>query len=259
MPNWRLDIEYDGTRYAGWQQQRHMRTIQGELIKAAEQIFKTRPEIGGAGRTDAGVHACAQVAHLRSSSETMPALQLMIGLNKLLPSDINILKLRAVSPNFHARHDAISRHYLYQISTRRSSFAKPYIWWVRDRLNLASMKEAVKLLLGRRDFRSFCESPEEQKSTLINVERAELASSGSLILFRIAADHFLWKMVRRLVGALVEVGRGSLTVGRFEELLTKYSNEPAAWTAPPSGLFLERIVYPGDSAPELIRPAFPVY
>jgi tRNA pseudouridine38-40 synthase len=258
MPSWRLDIEYDGTRYAGWQQQKHMRTIQGELIRAAEELLKTRVEIGGAGRTDAGVHASGQVAHLRSQVGTLPASQLQTELNKLLPADIHILNLRSVNASFHARHDAIARYYLYQISTRRTAFGKPYVWWVRDRLKLGPMKEACRLLGSSHDFRSFCESPENLKSTLVKVDRAELATSGSLIMFRIAADHFLWKMVRRLVGTLVEIGRGKLTIARLEEMLQNYTNEPAAWTAPPSGLFLERIVYKGEPHPAEIEPVFPI-
>jgi len=258
MPSWRLDIEYDGTRYGGWQQQQHMRTVQGELIRAAEAVFMSQVELGGAGRTDAGVHACRQVAHLRVKADRIPELKLQIELNKQLPHDINILALRSAPPNFHARHDAIARYYLYQISTRRTAFGKAYVWWVKDRLKLAPMKQACALLEGRHDFRSFCEAPEQQKSTFIKVAKSELAISGSLILFRIAADHFLWKMVRRIVGALVEAGRGNLTIGRFQELLVKHSSEPAAWTAPPSGLFLERILYPGDAAPITLAPVFPV-
>jgi tRNA pseudouridine38-40 synthase len=258
MPSWRLDIEYDGTRYAGWQQQPHMRTVQGELLKAAETVFKTRVEMGGAGRTDAGVHALNQVAHLRSSIDPMPPAQIQVNLNKQLPADINILSLRPAPPQFHARHDATARCYVYQISTRRTAFGKPYVWWVRDRLKLAPMKEATSLLKGRHDFRSFCELSQKPKSTIVNIERVDLVLSGSLILFRIAADHFLWKMVRRIVGALAEVGRENLTVEQFADLLTSYSNDPAAWTAPPSGLFLERIIYPGDVLPDKVSPPFPI-
>ncbi|MEW6734500.1 MAG: tRNA pseudouridine(38-40) synthase TruA [Acidobacteriota bacterium] len=258
MPTWRLDIEYDGSRYAGWQKQPHARTVQGELLKAAAAISKTPVEIGAAGRTDAGVHARHQVAHLRAAIRPLPPQQLQIRLNDHLPADINILSLKPASNNFHARHDALMRYYIYQISTRRTALGKPYVWWIKDRLQLSAMQEAGQLLSGRHDFYSFCESAQDQPSTIVEVERAELATSGSLILFRIGASHFLWKMVRRLVGALVEVGRGNIDVTQFHQLLNSHSGVSAAWTAPPSGLFLEKIIYSGDAAPTALVPAFPI-
>ena len=260
MRVWRLELEYEGTRYAGWQAQPHARTVQGELMKAAEQFLGARGEVGGSGRTDAGVHALRQVAHLKSklAGRAPEASQLKTGLNKLLPHDINVLRVAVARPNFHARHDAVSRYYVYQIATRRTAFGKPFVWWVRDRLDVSAMRAACRLVEGRHDFSSFCESPGEQRSTLVEVERAELAEEGGLVLFRVGASHFLWKMVRRIVGALAEVGRGNLSAEEFGGLLERYSNAPAAWTAPPSGLFLERVLYEGDPAPAPLRPAFPL-
>ncbi|MGB8510543.1 MAG: tRNA pseudouridine(38-40) synthase TruA, partial [Pyrinomonadaceae bacterium] len=258
--NWKLEIEYDGTRYSGWQVQPHARTVQGELIKAAESFLKTKAEIGGSGRTDAGVHALRQVAHLNTGANTAAhtARGLQVGLNTLLPHDINILKIEHAHARFHARHDAVARYYLYQISTRRTAFGKPYVWWVRDRLDVALMTAACASLLGRHDFRSFCERRADQDSTVVEVAEARLSASDDLILIRIGASHFLWKMVRRIVGALVQMGRGDLTPADFRALLETYNNAPAAWTAPPSGLFLEQVLYPGDSPPQTLRPAFAV-
>lgn len=249
MQTWRLDIEYDGTRYSGWQKQPHARTVQGELLKAAETFLDTTVDIGGAGRTDSGVHALCQVAHMkvRSLPRSLSLKQLQSGINDRLPHDINILRLQSAAPNFHARHDALARYYLYQISTRRTAFGKPHVWWVKDRLSVGAMTKACELLVGKHDYRSFCEEAEAQASTVVHVFTAQLLTSGSLLQFQISASHFLWKMVRRLVGSLVEVGRGNLTVARFQQLLKNYSREPAAWTAPPSGLFLERVLYPGDN------------
>jgi tRNA pseudouridine38-40 synthase len=260
MQTWRLEVEYEGTRYAGWQRQPHARTVQGELQKAAEEFWQAKVEVGGSGRTDAGVHALRQVAHLRVRTER-PAPRprsVEAGLNKLLPHDVNVLLARAATPSFDARRDAVARFYLYQISTRRTAFGKPFVWWVRDRLDVRAMSEAAAHVVGRHDFASFCESPEEQTSTVVRVETAGVFQSGHLILFRVGASHFLWKMVRRLVGALVEVGRGNLAPEDFRQLLRRRSREPAAWTAPPSGLFLERVLYPGDPPPEAPEPAFPV-
>ncbi|HEX8687359.1 MAG TPA: tRNA pseudouridine(38-40) synthase TruA [Pyrinomonadaceae bacterium] len=260
MRVWRLELEYEGTRYAGWQSQPHARTVQGELTRAAEEFLGSRAEVGGSGRTDAGVHALRQVAHLRwkSAGRAPDAAQLKAGLNKLLPHDVNVLRVANARASFHARHDAVARYYVYQIATRRTAFGKSLVWWVRDRLDVRAMSAAAAALAGRHDFRSFCESPGEQRSTLVEVAHAEVASQGGLILFRVGASHFLWKMVRRLVGALVEVGRGNVSARDFARLLETYSNEPAAWTAPPSGLFLERVLYEGDPPPGPLRPAFPL-
>jgi tRNA pseudouridine38-40 synthase len=260
MRVWRIEVEYEGTRYAGWQSQPHARTVQGELSKAAEQLFNSRVELGGSGRTDAGVHALRQVAHLKANlkGRAPDPAQLKAGLNKLLPHDINVLRAANAQPNFHARHDARARFYVYQIAQRRTAFGKPFVWWVRDRLDVESMKAAGVIVQGRHDFSSFCESPSEQRSTVVEVERAELKAEGGLVLFRIGASHFLWKMVRRIVGALVEVGRGNLSAEEFGGMLERYSNAPAAWTAPPSGLFLERVLYEGDPAPGLLRAPFPL-
>lgn len=252
MKTWKLTLEYDGTRYRGWQEQTNARTIQGELRKAAEDFFGLPVELGAAGRTDAGVHALAQVAHLRIRPHPSDAKrftyrphEILYGLNDRLPADINILEVEPARPTFHARHHALSRTYLYQISTRRTAFAKKYVWWVKDQLEVAAMSRAAQLIVGRHDFASFSERDPQRavESTIVVVESAELATKDYLILFRIRASHFLWKMVRRLVGALVEVGRGQLSVEDFARFLEQRSNEPARWTAPPSGLFLERVTY----------------
>jgi tRNA pseudouridine38-40 synthase len=256
---WRLEVEYEGTRYGGWQRQPHARTVQGELVKAASEFFGAEAEVGGSGRTDAGVHALGQVAHMKlkgKGRERPPsARQIETGINKLLPHDINVLRVAQAAPDFHARHDARARYYLYQISTRRTAFAKPFVWGVRDRLDVSAMARASELVRGAHDFRSFCEQSESQRSTLVRVLAAEVFEREGLILFRVGAGHFLWKKVRRLVGALVEVGRGNLSNEGVRALLERYSNEPAAWTAPPSGLFLERVLYEGDAPPEA-RSAF---
>jgi tRNA pseudouridine38-40 synthase len=259
MHTWKLEIEYDGSRYRGWQKQKYAKTVQNELEGAASEIFKTlNLEIGGSGRTDAGVHALAQVAHLRVRAPEIGDLtprQIQFRLNDLLPHDINVLRVSNAAHTFHARHDAVSRYYLYQISTRRTAFAKNYVWWVKDRLDVAAMNHAAKLLVGRHDFRSFCE-PKEDVSTIVVVQKSSFYTHDDLILFRIGASHFLWKMVRRLVGTLAEVGRGKYSIGDLEKSLKYQTNDSAALTAPPSGLFLEKVLYPGDAPPSENKPAF---
>jgi tRNA pseudouridine38-40 synthase len=255
MKTWKLTLEYEGTRYSGWQEQSNARTIAGELNRAAQAFFNRQVEIGGAGRTDAGVHALAQVAHLRLSSRggrpgTVPRPhEILHGLNDHLPSDINILRVEEAPDRFHARHDAGSRSYLYQISTRRTALGKKYVWWVKDRLAVESMSQACDWIVGRRDFAAFSESDpkREDRSTIVVVDEAGMTTDEHLILFRITASHFLWKMVRRLVGSLVEVGRGKASIDDFAQLverpMSKSRLEPARVTAPPSGLFLESVNY----------------
>jgi tRNA pseudouridine38-40 synthase len=248
MQSFKLEIEYEGTRYRGWQMQKNARTVQGEIIKAAEDIFQTRVEIGGAGRTDAGVHAFQQIAHLRvreAKKDYKPA-QLLFALNDRLPHDINILKVMSTSNDFHARHDAVARQYLYQISTRRTAFAKNHVWWIKDRLNLKAMETATNLIAGKHDFRSFCEIEDEKDSTVVVINSTQFLTRGTMIYFRINASHFLWKMVRRLVGTLAEVGRGRFSVPDFENFLNTPTDTLAKYTAPPSGLFLEKIFYRVD-------------
>ena len=261
MQTWKLEIEYEGTRYRGWQIQKNARSVQGEIEIAAKDFFKTELlETGGAGRTDAGVHALQQIAHLRVFKEipNITPRKLQFALNDRLPHDINIRRVQNASAKFHARHDAEARYYIYQISTERTAFAKNFVWWVKDRLDLGAMRDAVKSLTGKRDFYSFCDPPTEAVSTLVEVHRAQLFTSEGMILFRIGANHFLWKMVRRIVGSIVEIGRGQLAVKDFEQFFNKKSRETAAWTAPPSGLFLERVLYRGDEPPDKLEPVFPI-
>ena len=253
MPRFKLTVEYAGTRYSGWQIQKNARTVQGEIDRAVRTVTGRKDfELYGSGRTDAGVHALAQVAHLDVSTGLGPE-PLRRRLNDELPSDINVLSVGVVPHRFHARHDAVGRRYLYQISRRRTAFAKPFVWWVKDALDLARMRDGSRAFLGMRDFRSFAASdgtddPEDREpSTRVLIDRLEIAEEGDLVLIAIEGSHFLWKMVRRIVGVLVEVGRGSLEPGQIETFLTSPSSIPARLTAPPSGLFLERVYY-GDEA-----------
>jgi len=259
MPNYRLDLEYEGTRYRGWQEQQNARSVAGELKRALIEAGADVAELGGAGRTDAGVHALHQVAHLRLRRAADPA-RLRVAVNDLLPADIHVLSLVKAPEKFHARHDAVLRSYLYQVSRRRTALAKRGVWWVRRPLDTAKIVRAAEGLRGLHDFRSFCERPQDHPSTKVAVERVEIVESGALLLVRVAASHFLWKMVRRLVGTLVEVGAGSIPPSAVAELMAGPvpGARPAEWTAPPSGLFLERVLYRGDGPLPPISPAMPV-
>ena len=254
--SWKLTIEYDGTKYSGWQEQRNARTVQGQLRKAAEDFLGGELDIQGAGRTDAGVHARAQVAHLRirppkdSQRRNWPRPnEILRAINSRLPSDICLLDVAEAAGSFHARHDAVARTYMYQVSGRRTAFFKKYVWWVKEPLDTAAMARAARLLIGRHDFRAFrADDPTRpDESPIVVVEDAGIELEGDLIVFRITASHFLWRMVRRIVGVLVRLGRAEITESDFAALLEGKTNsalDVAAWTAPASGLFLERVIYP---------------
>jgi tRNA pseudouridine38-40 synthase len=264
VPRFKLTIEYAGTRYSGWQIQKNAKTIAGEIDRAVRTVTGRRDfELYGSGRTDAGVHALAQVAHLDVVTSLPPAT-LRQRLNDDLPSDINILGAEIVPHRFHARHHAEGRRYIYQISRRRTAFNKPYVWWVKDVLDVDGMRTAARTFVGMRDFASFSASDDEEvvtsrtKSTLVLIERLDIVEDGALVLVGIEGSHFLWKMVRRIVGVLVEIGRGKLDPTKAAELLTDESGTVARLTAPASGLFLERVYYKGDARIAKIQPATPV-
>jgi len=261
LPRFKLTIEYAGTRYSGWQIQKNARTVQGELDRAVRTVTGRKDfELYGSGRTDAGVHAVAQVAHLDVASSLSPAA-IRERLNGELPADINILSAALVPHRFHARHDAVARRYLYQIARRRTAFAKPYVWWVKEPLDLVRMKAAARAFVGLRDFQSFAARDDDEdpdRSTLVLVERLEVESHGDLILVAIEGSHFLWKMVRRMVGVLVEIGRGGLEPSAAADFLRESSRAPARLTAPASGLFLERVFYGNDTRDVAVLPVTPL-
>ena len=263
MPRFKLTIEYAGTRYSGWQIQKNAKTIQGEIDRAVRAVTKRVDfELYGSGRTDAGVHALAQVAHLDVSTG-LPPETLRRAVNDELPADINILSADPMPHRFHARHDAVARRYLYQIARRRTAFAKAYVWWVKDTLDPDRMREAARAFVGMKDFRSFAaDDPDAdgdcRRSTRVLVNRLDVQEDGGLVLIGIDGSHFLWKMVRRMVGVLVEIGRGAMEPSEVMAFLAADSPAPARLTAPPSGLFLERVYYKGDSRDMPLRAATPL-
>ncbi len=250
MTIWKLTLEYDGTGYSGWQEQKNARSIQGALREAAEDFFGKEVELQGSGRTDAGVHALGQVAHLRVADRPgRNAREVMRELNDRLPASIVVREAEALHGRFHARHDAESRTYLYQIATRKMAFMKKYVWWIKEELDVEAMAQAASLLPGRHDFVCFRaqDRARPDESTIVVVESASIEIEGELILFRITASHYLWRMVRRVAGALVRIGMGEVTKAQFAELLAGHCSnrlDVAAWTAPAAGLFLERVEYP---------------
>jgi tRNA pseudouridine38-40 synthase len=246
----KLYIEYVGTRYSGWQRQENAKTIQGTIVIAAKEIFGDDfLDIQGSGRTDSGVHALCQVVHLDAQTVLAPEI-IKLKLNDILPHDISILEVEKASQNFHARHDAKVRSYVYQISRRRTAFGKNYVWWIKDNLDFRKMESASKYFIGMNNFASFSDDDPQEKSTKVLVDDIQIKEEGDLILIRIIGSHFIWKMVRRIVGILVEVGKGRKSEKDIQFYLSNKSNEPAKFTAPPSGLFLEKVAYSGESIPK---------
>ena len=256
----KLVLEFDGGRYSGWQKQDDARSIQGSLLKAAAELFEGEVDVQGSGRTDTGVHGLRFVAHLEAQTEHSPK-EIGARLNELLPKDIAILECKRAGARFHARHNCIGRSYLYQIAKRKNALGRNFVWQIPEPLHAGFMQEAASTLMGMHDFTSFTDRQAiKKKSPLVMVHTAQIAETEDLILFRIVGSHFLWKMVRRIVGVLVEVGKGQLTVAQVGNFL----EEPVVlkqYTAPSQGLFFERAFYDqeeldGFLAQETVPPAF---
>jgi len=241
---YRLTLEYDGTGFSGWQKQSDARTLQGALLAAAVEIFDDeRLDIQGHGRTDAGVHAMAYTAHLETTGVELPLAAIVERFNELLPASIAVLAIEPCHPRFHARHSCIGRSYIYQIAKRKSAFHKKYVWWVKEGLDARAMAEAARLFAGMHDFAAFAEKQELKKSTKVLLNGIYLYEDEEMLRLRVVGSHFLWRMVRRLAGVLVEVGRGRLNREEVAACLTGPSAIPGRLTAPAAGLFFEQAFY----------------
>ena len=223
MRTFRLTLEYDGSKFSGWQAQINARSVQGDLQRVADELFGGEVDLQGAGRTDAGVHAVGQGAHIkvRKLRDDLTPARILRELNDRLPSSIAVLECVEAAPSFHARHDAVSRAYFYQISTRKTALSKRFVWWIKQPLDVSKMQEAAALIAGRHNFVCFraADPSRPGESTTVVVTSAEVGVDDNLIVFRIEASHFVWKMVRRLVGTLVKVGLGEVSVEQFAGLL----------------------------------------
>lgn len=265
----RLLIEYDGGRFAGWQKQgpkqtaAGVRTVAGIIEKILHDAGFETLVLMGSGRTDAGVHALGQIAHLHLAGKGAPkAHELQRLFNDALPHDLAVREVRVCSAAFHARHDAMERSYLYQLSSRRSAFAKPYVWWVKRPLDLRELKAAWGAFQGNHEFAAFADL-EPGEDPRVQVRACEVAESGSLILLRVTATHFLRSQVRRMVGAAVSYALGDSHSSRImEDLKSPTEAANLHWgrlAAPAAGLFLERVRYSGDPETGVLRPLVDVY
>jgi tRNA pseudouridine38-40 synthase len=224
-------------------------------MDACRELFDNETlDVYGAGRTDGGVHALGQVAHLEVDTD-LPPLRIKYGINDRLPPDICIINVEKAADNFHARHDAVARSYVYQVSRRRTAFGKKFVWWIKDPLSAEKMNEAAKKFIGLKDFRNFTDTEQEQSSTKTEIIHAEVKEYGDMIVFHVIGSHFLWKQVRRMTGVLVETGRGNLSPDDVASFFKGTTDIPAKLTAPPSGLFLNKVWYDRN---EIILDAIPM-
>lgn len=241
MKNYKFLIEYDGSRYYGWQRQPDHTTIQGKLesVLCGKEI-----EVIGAGRTDAGVHAKGMVANALLETDSMPE-EIRDYLNRYLPDDIAVKEVREASPRFHARYNAIGKTYRYTcyVGAVKPVFDRKYYWGLDEKPDVKRMLQAAELLKGEHDFRNFCVNPRMKKSTVRIVDRIEITREGEYLYFTFHGTGFLQNMVRIMVGTLLEVGCGRMTPEQVKEVLECPDRKKAGPTAPPQGLCLMSVDY----------------
>ncbi|MFZ5876683.1 MAG: tRNA pseudouridine(38-40) synthase TruA [Nitrospirota bacterium] len=248
MPRLRLTLEYDGTDYHGWQRQASAATIQGVLEAAITRISGERAAVSGAGRTDAGVHAEAQVAHVEIRSALDPHTWHR-ALNAVLPEDVKILAVEHAPAGFHARFSAVGKRYRYRLLNRPtpSPLERRTSWHVPRPLNLAAMRRAAAALLGRHDFRAFEGADPthgDARDTVCTLARCAIRRQDQIVALEFEGDRFLKYMVRNIVGTLVEIGLGRRPAGGMAEVLASGDRRLAGITAPAHGLTLVEVYYP---------------
>jgi tRNA pseudouridine38-40 synthase len=247
MPRLRLTVEYDGTDYHGWQRQASAATIQGALEAAITRISGERAVVSGAGRTDAGVHAEAQVAHVDTTSALDPQTWRR-ALNAVLPADLKVLAVEHAPAGFHARFSTVGKRYRYRLLNRpvASPLERRASWHVAHPLNLAAMRRAASALVGRHDFRTFEGADPthgDAHDTVCSLARCAIRRQGPIVAIEFEGNRFLKYMVRNIVGTLVEIGLGRRAAGEMSELLASGDRRLAGATAPPHGLTLVEVFY----------------
>lgn len=242
--NIKLTIEYDGTNYHGWQSQNNALAIQDIITDALKEITKQDIKINGSGRTDAGVHALGQVANFHTNS-TIPIDKFPVALNSILPNDIVIVDAEEVLPGFHARYSCKGKTYKYLIlnSPIPSALMRNRAAHISYELDIEAMQQACKLIIGTRDFSSFCGAGSSVKDFTRTVIFADITQDGDIIEFVISGNGFLKNMVRIIVGTLIDVGREKITLEQLESIIKSKNRENAGITMPPQGLYLEEVFY----------------
>lgn len=244
MRNIKLTLEYNGTHFFGFQRQKHHRTVQSELESALQKLFQKKLKVIASGRTDSGVHAEAQVVnfHVRSN---LAITKIQQGLNHYLPADVAVLKTEEVPSSFHAQYSARRKVYEYRVSNSkiRSPLERFRTYQVPDRLDLTGIKRAARLFLGTHNFRAFESSRGRRKSAVRTIRKFQIRKKGKMIYFTIESNGFLYKMVRSMVGTLLEIGRGRLQISDLKNLLISGGRSRVGPTCPAKGLTLKAVIY----------------
>jgi len=244
LPRFKIHIQYDGTGFHGWQVQKEDRTIQGSLDSVLAKLNNSvKINVIGSGRTDSGVHAMDQVAHFDWNTN-MDSCKITSALNGNLPEGMRVKDCIVVPDDFHARFSAVKRHYLYTCRTDESIMDRHAVWQT-GLLEIEALNNVSTLLLGEHDFTSFSKYNSEIENRVCTIYLSEWTQSGNIVNYRVAANRFLHHMVRYLVGTMVEITNGKMTISEFKDLLHKPREDVKVYRAPAQGLFLEKVDYDG--------------
>ncbi|MCX2740477.1 tRNA pseudouridine(38-40) synthase TruA [Pontibacter anaerobius] len=240
-----LEIAYDGTRFHGWQVQPNALSVQEVLEDSLSKVLREPIATTGSGRTDTGVHASQQFVHFNAQQELDPQ-HVIYRLNRILPEDISAVSLYPMQPEAHARYDAFARTYHYHVTLRKNPFKRYHAWYHNRPLDVEKMNEAAAILLKYEDFTTFSKVKGDTKHYRCNMYEAVWRQEGEELQFTIRANRFLRGMVRLVVGTLVDVGRGKLTVQQFEQIVASQDRSKSSGAAPSEGLFLAKVAYPPE-------------
>lgn len=242
MPRYKISIAFEGTNYCGWQKQPHSPTVEEEIEDALYQILQDPVDVIGQGRTDSGVHAEEQIAHFDSENPLEPE-RITYALLGVLPKDIAVWDMREVSPEFHARFDAVSRRYRYQIARRPVPMQRHTTELVLQPLDIEAMKRCAGMIIGTHNFDSFTKADNDNPDSSCEVILSEFRTDPPILSYHIEANRFVRHMVRRLVGTMLEVGKGKKTVDEFQGMIVKPSKDKNGHGAAAQGLILEKVNY----------------
>ncbi len=242
MRNIKLTLEYDGTNFVGWQSQTNGRSVQDEITNVLDQVLQEPITLIGAGRTDSGVHARGQVANFKTAS-SLGIGSVLSALNGTLPEDIYVHSAEEVDEKFHARFDAKERAYKYYIALKPTAIGRQYQWFVKYDLNVSLMNQVAQGILGEHDFESFTKTEALVPHHRCIINKSEWTKTPSMLIYEVRANRFLHGMVRALVGTMVDIGRGYIPASQFRDIMAAKDRRKAGMAVPPSGLFLEEILY----------------
>ena len=245
MRNFKIIVQYDGSRYKGWQVQNSTdMTIQGKIQNVLSEMTGQEIEVIGSGRTDAGVHAYGQVANFHVP-EHFEAEEIIAYLNQYLPMDIAVISVEEVEERFHARFHAISKTYVYRIhrSSIPNVFERKFMYTYTEKLNVSAMRDAAKLLVGTHDFMAFCGNKKMKKSTVRTITDISIEEIGDELRISYTGDGFLQNMIRIMTGTLLEIGNGQKSIAEISKILDSKDRQNAGYTVPPEGLVLQKVFY----------------